>query len=173
MSGDQADHRHPADSARARLAALQDEAARVYAAICAADEALRVLAARRVAAERDVRALGATHLAATQAAAAHALDSQGPLARLAGRFRGGSKRRAGQDAIQCLLAGLDGPLTAARLALAQVKGEFTAQLAARAELAATLRGLTAECAAAQEELARDRRATMTREGAPCEDGKRA
>lgn len=42
-------------TARSRLAALQDRAADAYAAVTAADAELRVLASRRVAAERVLR----------------------------------------------------------------------------------------------------------------------
>jgi len=153
--------KHPADIARARLAALRRDAAAVYAAISEADEVLRGLAERRVAAERDLRVCGTRHLVAAEVAAAHALDRPGLRTQLATGLRARREWRVRQSAAEAVAAATAGPLGAARQALTQVKDEFAAQLGARAGLVARLRGLTAECAAAREQIPAEPGATAT------------
>jgi hypothetical protein len=143
----------PADAARALLAGLQRSAAEAYAAITAADDALRVLAGHRVTAERALRLAAARRQAAARAAAAHARARPGPLAQLSTRFRAGREWRRQRPAIESALAAAERRLTAARQALSAAKHDFTARLAARADAAATLRRLTAECAAARAQIA--------------------
>lgn len=143
----------PAGAARARLAGLQHSAAEAYSAITAADDALRVLAGHRVAAERALRLAAARHQAAAGAAAAHARSRPGPLAQLATRFRAGREWRRRRPALGAALAAAERQLTVARQALSEVKDDFTARLAARAAAAASLRALTAECAAALSQIA--------------------
>jgi len=151
MSGEHEDHvTQPADSARGRLAALQQDAAAVYAVIAQADENLRRLAVRRVAAERDLRLWGTRHLVAAKVAAAHALDRPGPFAQLTTRFRAGQEWRARQNAIEAVIAETDGSLGAAQHALNAVRAEFAVTVQARADAVARLRRLTAECAAARD-----------------------
>ncbi len=91
-----------AGQARVRLAALRDEAAAAYDAIIAADADLRVLAARRVAAERVLRHDAARGEAAARALSAHDRARPGPVTRLAAASRtaavagaaGGTRGRA-------------------------------------------------------------------------------
>lgn len=155
MSGELEDHvTHPADSARARLAALRQDAAAVYTIIAQADEALRGLAVRRVAAERDLRLWGTRHLAASKVAAAHTLDRPGPFAQLTTRFRAGREWRARQNAIEAVIADTEEPLGAAQHALNAVRAEFAATVQTRVDAVARLRRLTAECAAAQDAIGR-------------------
>jgi hypothetical protein len=148
-------------TAETRLAAprtlrtLQDSAADAYAAITAADAVLRAIAERRVAAERELRHAVARHHAASRASAAHAGARPGPFAQLATRFRAGREWRERRAALDAARHEAERPLAAARRMLSQVKGEFAAQVHARAEAVTALRRLTAECAAALEELARE------------------
>jgi len=144
----------PADSASARLAILQGNSADAYAAITAADAALGALAERRVAAERELRHASARHQAASRAAAAHARARPGLVAQLATRFRPRREWRDRRGELEDALRDADRPLAAARQALSQVKDEFAARVHERAEAVTTLRRLTAECAAAVEEIAR-------------------
>lgn len=141
------------DAARARLAGLQRDAAEAYAAITAADEALRALARHRVTAERALRLAAARHQAASRAAAAHARGRPGPFARLATRFRTDRQWRQQRPELQSALAAAERQLSVARQALSDAKEDFAARLAARATAAATLRSLTADCAAARAEIA--------------------
>ena len=142
-----------ADTARARLALLQDRAAAAYAAITAADAVLRVLAEHRVAAEGVLRHAATGHQAASRAVTGHQRAKPGPLAQLATWFRAGREWRERQAA---LAAAAELPLAGPRRTLSQVKAEFAVQLNARAEAVAELRRLTAECAAVLAELPRDR-----------------
>jgi len=141
------------DAARTQLADLQHSAAEAYAAITAADEALRVLAGHRVTAERALRLAAGRHQAAARAAVAHARSRPGPLTQLTTRFRAGRDWRRQRLALDVALAAAERQLAAARRALSEVKDEFTARLAARTAAAATLRRLTAECAAARGRIA--------------------
>jgi chromosome segregation ATPase len=155
MTAEQSEwHEDTAVTARARLAALQDCAADAYAAITAADAALRALAGRRVAAERELRHAVTRHHAVSRAAAAHARVRPGPLAQLATRFRAGREWRERRAALDAALHETQRPLATARRAVSQVKGEFAAQVHTRAEAVTALRRLTAECASVLEELAR-------------------
>jgi chromosome segregation ATPase len=139
--------------AHARLAGLQHSAAESLAAITAADAALRALAGQRVTAERALRFAAARHHAAARAVAAHERARPGPLSQLATRLRAGRDWRRQRPALEAALAAAELQLTAARQALAEAKDEFTGRLAARATAAATLRRLTAECAAARARIA--------------------
>jgi hypothetical protein len=141
-----------ADAVRARLAARQDEAADAYTAITAADAALRPLAQRRVAAEQLLRHAAARHHAASRAAAAHARARPGPLAQLRSRLRARSAWRARDAGLQAALTQTQPPLAEARQALSLARDAFAAQVRERAEAVTALRRLTAECAAAREEL---------------------
>jgi hypothetical protein len=142
-----------ADAARDRLAGLQHSAAEAYAAITAADDALRVAARQRVTAERALRLAAARHQAAARAAAAHARAKPGPFAQLASRFRAGREWRQARPAVEAAIADAEQLAVTARRALSDAKGDFTARLAVRAAAAATLRRLTAECAAARAQIA--------------------
>lgn len=143
--------RQPA-AAVARLASLRASAAGAYDAIVAADDALAVLAGRRVAAERVLRHVATLHGVAARAAHAHALARPGPAALLASRLRAGREWRQRRAILAAALADADQLLADTRQALADVKLEFTARLRSRAEAVAELRRLTAECAAARDEL---------------------
>src|ERR1700722_19609966 len=143
----------PADAARALLAGRQHKAAEAYAAITAADGALRLAAGHRVSAERAARPAAGPHAAAARAAAAHARARPGPLAQLGTGFRAGREWRRQRPALEAALAAAETQLTAAGQALSAAKDEFTVRVAARAAAAATLRRLTAECAAARAQIA--------------------
>jgi hypothetical protein len=143
----------PADAARAVLAGLQQSAADAYAAITAADDALRVLAGRRVTAERALRRAAARHAAAARAAAAHARARPGPFAQLATGLRARREWRQQRPVLEAALGAAERQLTMARQVLSAAKADFTAGVSARAEVAATLRRLTAECAAARAQIA--------------------
>jgi chromosome segregation ATPase len=140
-------------TARAALAGLQHSAAEAYTAITAADDALRALAGHRVTAERALRLAAARQQAAARAAAAHARSRPGPLAQLATRFRAGREWRRRRPALEAALTAAERQLATARQALSQAKADFTAQLGVRTAAAATLRRLTAECAAARAQIA--------------------
>lgn len=142
-----------ADTARALLAGLQQGAAEAYAAITAADEALRVAARHRVTTERALRLAAARHAAATRAVAAHARARPGPFAQLASCFRAGREWRRRQPGLEAARTAAERQLAMARQALSAAKDDFTAQVARRAGVAATLRRLTAECAAARAQIA--------------------
>jgi len=144
-----------ADAARARLALLRGSAAAAYAAITAADAELRALAARRVAAEGILRHAAAGHHAASRAVTAHQRPRPGPLAQLVTWFRAGREWRERQAALVAAVADAEQPLAAARRTVSQVMAEFAAQVNARAEAVTELRRLTAECAVARDEIARD------------------
>ena len=141
------------DAARALLADLQHGAAEAYAAITAADEALRAAARHRVTAERALRLAAGRHAAATRAMAAHVRARPGPFAQLASWFRAGREWRQRQPALDAALAAAERQLAMARQALSAAKDDFTARVARRAAAAATLRHLTAECAAARAQIA--------------------
>jgi hypothetical protein len=141
------------DAARARLAGLQHAAAEAYAAIAAADEALRVAARHRVTSERALRLAAGRHAAASRAVAVHERARPGPFAQLATWFRAGREWRQRQPALEAGLAGAEGQLAVARQALSAAKDDFTARVAGRAAVAATLRRLTAECEAARAQIA--------------------
>ena len=142
-----------ADAARALLAGLQHGAAEAYAAIAAADEALRVAARHRVTSERSLRLAAGRHAAASRAVTAHTRARPGPFAQLATWFRAGRQWRQRQPALEAALAGAERQLAVARQALSAAKDEFTARVASRAAVAATLRRLTAECEAARAQIA--------------------
>lgn len=142
-----------ADAARALLADLQHGAAEAYAAIAAADEALRVAARHRVDGERALRFAAGRHAAALRAVAAHAQARPGPFAQLVTWFRAGREWRQRQPALEAALAAAERQLAVARQALSAAKGDFSARVASRAAAAATLRRLTAECAAARAQIA--------------------
>ena len=160
MRDDEGYVRYPGDAgtgdagaARALLAKLQRSAAEAYEAIKAEDDGLRVLAGRRVTAERALRSAAARHQAASRAAAAHARTRPGPFAQLATRFRARREWRQQRPPLEAALAAAERQLATTRQALSEAKDDFTAAISARAEVAATLRRLTAECAAAQARIA--------------------
>ena len=140
------------DTAPVRLAGLQRSAAEAYAAITLADDALRVFAGRRVTAERALRFAAARHAAAARAAAAHARARPGPLAQLVSRFRARREWGEQRPGLEAALSAAELQLTAARQELSAAKSDFTDRLAARTAAAATLRRLTAECAAVRAEI---------------------
>jgi hypothetical protein len=142
-----------AGAARARLPDLQRDAAEAYAAITAADDALRVLAGHRVTAERALRLAAARHQAASRAVAAHARARPGPFARPATRAGAVRQWDEQRPALEAALADAERQLAAAQVALSLAKDDFAARLTARAAAAATLRRLTAECAAVLSQVA--------------------
>jgi hypothetical protein len=142
--------------ALSRLAALRQDAATVYTSIAAIEDTLRSLAGQRVAAERSLRAASHQHGAAVQALEAHARAKPGLRAQLSSRFGAGRAWRARGAEFEAALRDRAAPVDAAQQALAEAQGHFTAAVHAQAEAAATLRRLTAECAEAQERIARAR-----------------
>jgi hypothetical protein len=148
----EADRAAEADRARARLAALQEQAGTAYDAISAADTELRVLAARRVAAERVLRHDAAGREAAARALAAHDRARPGVGAVLASRLRALDGWRAGREPLAAALAEVDRELALSRRAVAEAKDAFAARVGLRAESVTELRRLTAECAAVTEEI---------------------
>ncbi len=142
-----------ADAGRALLAGLQHGAAEAYAAIVAADEALRAAARHRVTSERALRLAAGRHAAASRAVAAHARARPGPFAQVATWFRAGREWRRRQPALEAALASAERQLAVARQALSAAKDDFTARVASRAAVAAPLRGLTAECEAVRAQIA--------------------
>jgi hypothetical protein len=142
-----------AHAVRARLAALLDQAGAAYAAVTAADAGLRVIAPRRVAAERALRRALAARQAARAAVTAHARARPGPLARLRHPLLAGPDWRRRRAALAAALAETEPPLAAARHAAGTVRDEFAAQVRVRGEEAAALRRLTAACASARADLA--------------------
>jgi hypothetical protein len=86
---------------------------------------------------------------------------------LATWFRAGKEWRQRQPALEAALAGAERQLAVARQALSAAKGDFTARVAGRAAVAATLRRLTAECEAARAQIAAlDGERGAPRAGAP-------
>jgi hypothetical protein len=146
-------HARPPAASGARLAVLRASAAAAYDAIIAAEDALGILAGRRVAAERVLRNVALLHRVAASAAAAHARARPGPVALLATRLRAGREWRERRDILAEALTDAERLLADTQQAVADVKAEFAARLAARAEAVAELRRLTGECAAARDELA--------------------
>ena len=146
-------HAERCAAAGARLAVLRASAAAAYDVIVAADDALAVLAGRRVAAERVLRHVAMLHEVAAGAAAAHARARPGPVAVLRSRLRAGREWRSRRDILAQALADAEQLLADTRQALAEVKDEFAARLHARSCAVAELRRLTGECAAARDELA--------------------
>jgi phosphate uptake regulator len=144
--------RQPA-AAGARLAVLRASAGGAYDAIVAAEDALGVLAGRRVAAERVLRDVAMLHRVAARAAKAHAQARPGPVALLASRLRAGREWRERRAILAQALTDAEQLLADTTQALADVKQEFAARLQARAEAVTELRRLTEECAAARDELA--------------------
>jgi phosphate uptake regulator len=140
-------------AASARLAVLRASAGDAYDAIVAAGDALGVLAARRVAAERVLRDVAMLHRVAARAAEAHARTRPGPIALLASRLRAGREWRERRAILTEALTDAEQLLADTRQALADVKQEFAARLQARADAVTELRRLTDECAAARDELA--------------------
>ena len=152
--GTETDGAYPGGAAvaAARLAALRAEAAAAYAVVTAADEALRVTAGRRVAAERALRRTLAVRQAAQWAAAAHDRDRPDLLTRLRPPFLAVRDWRRRRAELAAVLAATGPPVAEAQRAAGVVRDEFAAQVSLRAEAAAELRRLTAACAAARDEL---------------------
>jgi hypothetical protein len=146
-------HARQADAAGARLALLRASAAGAYDAIVAADDALGVLAGRRVAAERVLRNVAMLHRVASRAAEAHELARPGPVALLATRLRAGREWRERRAILAQAVTDAERLLADTQRAVADVKREFAARLRARAAAVTELRRLTGECAAARDELA--------------------
>lgn len=141
-----------ASAALTRLAALQQDAATVYAAISAANATLESLASQRADAERVLRAAWSHHHAATRALAAHAQAKPGPLAQLLTGFRARREWLARQTELNIAQREAAGPLISARRMVSGIKREFAAQVDARAAAVTALRRLTAECVAVVEEI---------------------
>ena len=137
-----------------RLPCLRRDAATAYASITAAEETLRALAGQRVAAERSLRAAWHQYGSVMKALDAHARGKPGLRASLATGFGAGREWRARQAVLDGALRDHGAPVEAAQRAIAEVQAQFAAAVHARADAAATLRRLTAECAAAQEAIAR-------------------
>jgi hypothetical protein len=149
-SGDQA------TLALTRLTGLRQDAAAVYASITAVEDMLRTLAGQRVTAERSLRAVWHPYRAALKALEAHARAKPGLRAQLSTRFDAGREWCARQAELEAALRDRAVPVEAAQRDLAQVQALFAEAVHARQDAAATLRHLTAECAEAQEEIARAR-----------------
>jgi hypothetical protein len=143
-------------AARARLSDLRRDAAAAYAAITAAEDTLRSLAGQRVAAERSLRAAWHRYQAAVRALEAHARAKSGLRAWRPAWLGGGRERRARQGELGAVLGDCEATVSTAQRAVAEARAGFAAAVRARAEQAAVLRRLTAECAAAQEVIARGR-----------------
>ena len=142
--------------AQARLPGLREEAGTAYTAITAAEDQLRALASRRVSAERSLRAAGHQHQAAARALDAHARARPGLRASLSSGFAARREWRTGQGALSDVLRDRAATVSAARRHISEVQAEFAAAVHARADSAAQLRRLTAECAAAQAVIAQGR-----------------
>jgi hypothetical protein len=142
--------------ALSRLPGLRRDAATAYASITAAEDALRALAGRRVASERSLRAATQRYQAAANALDGHARAKPGLRASLSTRLGARQEWRARQGALDAALRDRASLVSTAQRASAQVQAQFAAAVHARSEAAATLRRLTAECAAAQEAIARGR-----------------
>jgi hypothetical protein len=142
-----------AAAARARLAGLRRDAGAVHDSIIAADDELRALAGYRVAAERALLAAGQRRDQAAKALDEHARAHSGLLARLAARLWARRERHARHAALRAALYDCAHSVEAARRAYAQSQARFAATVAARAEAASRLRGLTEACAAAQQAVA--------------------
>jgi hypothetical protein len=142
--------------ALSRLPGLRRDAATAYASITAAEDALRALAGRRVASERSLRAATQRYQAAANALDRHARAKPGLRASLSTRLGARQEWRARQGALDAALRDRASLVSTAQRASAQVQAQFAAAVHARAEAAATLRRLTAECAAAQEAITRGR-----------------
>ena len=140
--------------ARARLTDLRRDAATAYAAITATEDTLRTLAGQRVAAERSLRAAWHRCQAAARALDAHARAKPGLRASRPAWLGGGREWRAGQGELGAALRDCEATVSTAQRAVAEARAGFAAAVQARAEPAAALRRLTAECAAAQEVIAR-------------------
>lgn len=152
-SGDQA------TLALTRLTGLRQDAAAVYASITAVEDTLRTLAGQRVSAERSLRAALHRHGAAVKDLEAHARAKprlRAQLSQLSSRFGTVREWRARQDELEAALRDRAVPVDAAQRELAQVQAQFAEAVYTRQDAAATLRRLTAECAEAQEEIARAR-----------------
>jgi hypothetical protein len=142
--------------ALSRLPLLRRDAATAYDAITAAESKLRALAGQRVAAELSLRAASYRHAAVTQALDAHARAKPRLCVLLATRFRARRDWRGRQALLDNVLCDSAGLLDAARRVITEIQAQFAATVDERAEAVATLRRLTAECAAAQQAVARGR-----------------
>jgi hypothetical protein len=153
MAGGTEEEGQPGNRARARLAALQEGAGVVYEAITSVDAGLRLLAGRRVAAERVLRHDAARFEAASRALAAHDRDRPSLGRLLATRYRARDEWRSGRAPLTTALGQVNQDLAVSRAAVTQAKAAFAAQVAVRAEAVSELRRLTAECAALTAEIA--------------------
>jgi hypothetical protein len=149
--------RSEAALALARLPGLRQDAAAAYAAITAAEDRLRVLAGQRVAAERSLRAACRRQQTAARAVQAHARAKPSLRDALPGRPAAARRDwRAARSPLDADLREAAALVSTAQRSIAEVRAEFATTVHARAEAAAALRGLTAECAAAQQAIARGR-----------------
>jgi hypothetical protein len=142
--------------AQARLPELRRDASVSYDSITAAEDTLRALAGARVTAERSLRAACHRYQAAAKALDAHARAKPGLRAALSTRFGARQEWRARQGALDAALRDCAAHVDTAQRAIAEVRAGFAAAVHAREESVATLRRLTAECAAAQEVIPRGR-----------------
>jgi hypothetical protein len=151
-----ADERAEAALALSRLPGLRREAAAAYDAITVVEDRLRTLASQRVAAERSLRADWHRYGATLQALDAHARVKPGLLALLATRFRAQREWRARRDSLEEARRGHASVVDSAQWAAAQIQAEFAVAVRERAAASATLRRLSAECAASHAAAVRGR-----------------
>jgi hypothetical protein len=143
--------------AQARLPGLRQDAATAYASIGGAEDTRGALAGQRVAAERSLRAACHRYQAAAKDLDAHAGAKPTLRASLSTRLGARKEWRARQGELGTALRDRAAFVSTAQLEITEVQAQFAAAVRARAESAATLRRLTAECAAAQAVIARGRR----------------
>ena len=139
-----------------RLPVLRHDAGTAYDAITTADDTLRALAGERVAAERSLRAAWSRYGVLVKARDAHTQMKPGLPALVAARFGASREWRARQVELDDALRDCAVPVDAAQRAVTKLQARFAATVQARADAVATLRRLTAECAVAQEAIARAR-----------------
>ncbi|MGH3170339.1 MAG: DEAD/DEAH box helicase, partial [Trebonia sp.] len=149
--------RTAAAEALLRLPGLRRDASTAYASITAAEDAMRDLAAQRIAAERSLRAAWYQYGSVVKALHAHARAKPDLRASLATRFGARREWRARQAALDGDLREHAVPVEAAQQAIAGVQAQFVAAMRARAAAADELRRLTAECTRAQEVIALGRK----------------
>jgi hypothetical protein len=142
--------------ALSRLPVLRRDAGTACDAITAADDTLRALASQRVSAERSLRAAWARYGTVMRARDAHARAKPGLPALLRARLGARREWQARQAVLDDALRDCAAAVDTAQRAVTDLRGRFAATVRARAEAVAALRRLTAECAAAQEAIARAR-----------------
>ena len=142
--------------AQVRLPGLRQDAAMAYASISGAEDTLGALAGQRVDAERSLRAACHRYQAAAKDLDAHARAKPALRASLSTRFGARQEWRARQGELDTALRDRAAFVSTAQLEITEVQARFAAAVRARAQSAAALRRLTAECAAAQAMIARGR-----------------